>query len=96
MYEIFYLHINIDIFCICIWLRSLENVKAEARKENEILQERIVRICTSVLENFGPYSMDRRRCNSFQTKPCRKLKYQKKIMNKLHKKVNANHYIYYI
>ncbi|XP_043800240.1 myosin-2 heavy chain, non muscle-like isoform X3 [Apis laboriosa] len=66
---------------------SLENVKAEARKENEILQERIVRICTSVLENFGPYSMDRRKCNTFQTKPCRKLKYQKKIMNKLHKKL---------
>ncbi|XP_043800239.1 myosin-2 heavy chain-like isoform X2 [Apis laboriosa] len=67
--------------------KSLENVKAEARKENEILQERIVRICTSVLENFGPYSMDRRKCNTFQTKPCRKLKYQKKIMNKLHKKL---------
>ena len=59
-----------------------------------MLQERIVRICTSVLENFGPYSMDRKRCSSFQTKP-RKLKYQKKIINKLHKKVNVNHYTYY-
>ncbi|KAK1116757.1 hypothetical protein K0M31_018146 [Melipona bicolor] len=67
--------------------RLLENARTEARKESEVLQENIVRICTSVLENFGPRSMDRRRTPCYQIKSHRKLKCHQKITNKLRGKV---------
>ncbi|CAK9804508.1 hypothetical protein ANTPLA_LOCUS4083 [Anthophora plagiata] len=67
--------------------RYLENVKTEARKENELLQEKIVRICTSVLENFGPRSFERRRNSCYQIKYRRKLKCHERISSKLHTKL---------
>ncbi|XP_076664968.1 uncharacterized protein LOC143367228 [Andrena cerasifolii] len=69
--------------------RSLENVKLEARKENEILQDRIVRICTSVLENFGPRAMSEKAGQNYGYK-CRGLmRGRKKISSKLHKKLRV-------
>ncbi|XP_078052156.1 uncharacterized protein LOC144478264 [Augochlora pura] len=64
--------------------KNLEHAKAEARKENEILQERIVRICTSVLENFGPHGMADKRGNSYQLKCSKRLRC---LSSKLHKKL---------
>ncbi|XP_076230769.1 uncharacterized protein LOC143176966 [Calliopsis andreniformis] len=68
--------------------RTLENAKAEARKENEVLQDRIVRICTSVLENFGPRTMTEKIGNSYQTKICKRSRCHGKISCKLHKKLH--------
>lgn len=65
----------------------LENAKAEARKENEMLQENIVRICTSVLENFGPRTVDQRRNSNYQIKSRGKLKCHERIASRLRKKV---------
>nr|XP_033326898.1 spindle pole body component 110-like [Megalopta genalis] len=64
--------------------KNLEHAKAEARRENEILQERIVRICTSVLENFGPRGMADKRGNSYQLKCSKRLRC---LSSKLHKKL---------
>ncbi|XP_053976505.1 citron Rho-interacting kinase-like [Hylaeus volcanicus] len=67
--------------------RSLASVKAEARRENESLQDRIIRICTSVLENFGPRTLSEKRGNSYRFKCRTHLKSHKKISSKLHKKL---------
>ncbi|KOC66299.1 hypothetical protein WH47_07368 [Habropoda laboriosa] len=67
--------------------RYLENAKTEAREENEVLQEKIVRICTSVLENFGPRSLDRRGNICYQIKYRRRLKCHERISTKLHTKL---------
>ncbi|CAK9809610.1 hypothetical protein ANTQUA_LOCUS6093 [Anthophora quadrimaculata] len=67
--------------------RYLENVKTEARKEKELLQEKIVRICTSVLENFGPRSFERKKNSCYQIKYRRKLKCHERISSKLHTKL---------
>ncbi|XP_076749059.1 uncharacterized protein LOC143422370 [Xylocopa sonorina] len=67
--------------------KSLENLKIEARKEREVLQERIVQICTSVFENFGPRSMDGRRSCGYQVKSRKKLKYHERITRKLRRKL---------
>ncbi|XP_076179007.1 uncharacterized protein LOC143152594 [Ptiloglossa arizonensis] len=67
--------------------RCLENVKAEARKEHEKLQERIVHICTSVLENFGPRAMAEKGGNNYYIKSHKRLKSHEKISSKLHKKL---------
>ncbi|XP_043523784.1 major antigen-like isoform X2 [Frieseomelitta varia] len=66
--------------------RLLENARTEARKESEVLQENIVRICTSVLENFGPRSMDRKKTACYQIKSHGKLKCHQRITNKLRRK----------
>nr|XP_031849140.1 CAP-Gly domain-containing linker protein 1-like [Nomia melanderi] len=68
--------------------RTLESVRAEARRENEILQERIVRICTSVLENFGPRGMTGRRRN-YQLKCGKRLKCRANFSSKLRKKLRT-------
>ncbi|KAK9309987.1 hypothetical protein QLX08_000601 [Tetragonisca angustula] len=69
--------------------RLLENARTEARKESEVLQENIVRICTSVLENFGPRSTDRRRTACYQIKSHGKLKCHQRITNKLRRKLQT-------
>ncbi|KZC03853.1 hypothetical protein WN55_00031 [Dufourea novaeangliae] len=67
--------------------KTLETVKAEARRENEVLQERIVRICTSVLENFGPRAITGKRGQNYQLKCSKRLTFHENISNKLHKKL---------
>ncbi|CAD1471464.1 unnamed protein product, partial [Heterotrigona itama] len=69
--------------------RLLENARTQARRENELLQENIVRICTSVFENFGPRSMDRRNTACYQIKSHRKLNCRQRITNKLRRKLRT-------
>ncbi|XP_071864059.1 uncharacterized protein [Bombus fervidus] len=69
--------------------KLLENAKAETRKANEMLQENIVRICTSVLENFGPRTVDQRRISNYQIKSRRKLKCHERIASGLRKKLHT-------
>ncbi|XP_034195414.2 uncharacterized protein LOC117611558 [Osmia lignaria lignaria] len=67
--------------------RSLENIKMKAREESEMLQEKIVQICTSVLEKFGPSTIVDKRKSNYQIKCRGRLKYHEKISSKLHKKL---------
>lgn len=60
----------------------------KAREESEMLQEKIVQICTSVLEKFGPSTIVDKRKSSYQIKCRGRLKYHEKISSKLHKKVH--------
>ncbi|XP_076387691.1 uncharacterized protein LOC105662510 isoform X2 [Megachile rotundata] len=66
--------------------RSLESIKTKARNESEMLQERIVQMCTSVMENFRPNAPDKRKKN-YRTKCHSRLKCHGKISSKLHKKL---------
>ncbi|XP_076647159.1 uncharacterized protein LOC143355874 [Halictus rubicundus] len=68
--------------------RTLEDVRSEARKENEMLQERIVRICTSVLENFGP-RMAEKRGNNYQLKCSKRLRFRENVSSNLRKKLRT-------
>ncbi|KAI4496073.1 hypothetical protein M0802_008113 [Mischocyttarus mexicanus] len=68
--------------------RIIENVQIEASKENEALQQKIIQICTSVLEKFGSYALTNNKTNiSQQNNNHKSSKYFGKLSKRLYKKL---------
>ncbi|XP_033225738.1 coiled-coil domain-containing protein 186-like [Belonocnema kinseyi] len=65
--------------------RNVERIKEEANKKNELLQGKIIEICASILEKFGPQALSDKKKS---TKRCpNRMKFYGKFSKKLHKKL---------
>ncbi|KAL2712382.1 SWI5-dependent HO expression protein 3-like [Vespula squamosa] len=72
--------------------RIAENVQMEACKENEVLQKKIVQICTSVLEKLGSSAMSNNKGNgsqNTQNNNRRSSRYIGKLSKRLYKKLRV-------
>ncbi|XP_043277756.1 uncharacterized protein [Venturia canescens] len=67
--------------------RALKDVKAAADEERDRLQQKIVQICTSVLEKFGPQALKHGRIKMCPKKRQRPLQNFGKVSKKLHRKI---------
>ncbi|XP_043500932.1 coiled-coil domain-containing protein 186-like [Polistes fuscatus] len=68
--------------------RIVENVQVEASKENEALQQKIVQICTSVLDKFGSYALSNNKTNvSRRNNNYKSSRYFGKLSKRLYKKL---------
>ncbi|KAI4493903.1 hypothetical protein M0804_002079 [Polistes exclamans] len=68
--------------------RIVENVQVEASKENEALQQKIIQICTSVLDKFGSYALSNNKTNvSRRNNNHKSSRYFGKLTKRLYKKL---------
>lgn len=69
--------------------RALKEVSTAAKEERDRLHQKIIQICTSILEKFGPQARSSRKTTrTFHIKHPRPLQNFGKLSKKVHRKVN--------
>ena len=72
--------------------KAIKNAKAAANKERDELQQKIVQICTTVLEKFGPNAFCKNKAKIRAKKHKNYFQHFGKLSRKLFRKVNYHCY----